>query len=107
MPGAQELELRDGQAVDPIEEILPWLRGFGYTRETLEMLMLPMAATGAEPLGSMGNDSPLAILSRNRKLVPEYFKQLFAQARASLVPCAARAVRACRAPGGLAALACR
>jgi glutamate synthase (NADH) len=79
MPGAQELELRDGCVVNPIEEILPWLRAFGYTRESLEMLMLPMAATGAEPLGSMGNDAPLAILSRYRKLVPEYFKQLFAQ----------------------------
>jgi hypothetical protein len=81
MPGSQELELRDGRAVNPIEEILPWLRAFGYTRESLELLMLPMAATGAEPLGSMGNDAPLAILSRQRKLVPEYFKQLFAQVR--------------------------
>ena len=36
---------------------------------------------GAEALGSMGNDAPLAVLSRNRKAVPEYFKQLFAQVR--------------------------
>ena len=81
MPGAKDVELREGEVVDPLAEILPWLRAFGYTREALEMLMLPMAASGAEPLGSMGNDSPLAILSRNRKLMPEYFKQLFAQAR--------------------------
>jgi glutamate synthase (NADH) len=81
MPGAKRLELRDGQPVDPMTEILPWLRSFGYTRETLEMLMVPMAESGAEPLGSMGNDSPLAILSRNHKLLPEYFKQLFAQVR--------------------------
>jgi glutamate synthase (NADH) len=84
MPGAKEVKMNmDGGVIDPIAEILPWLRAFGYTREALEMLMLPMAASGAEPLGSMGNDSPLAILSRNRKLVPEYFKQLFAQARAT------------------------
>lgn len=50
-----------------------------YTREGLEMLMVPMAKTGAEPLGSMGNDSALAALSDRPKLPFEYFKQLFAQ----------------------------
>jgi len=50
-----------------------------YTREALEMLMVPMAKTGAEPLGSMGNDSALAALSDRPKLPFEYFKQLFAQ----------------------------
>jgi glutamate synthase (NADPH/NADH) len=43
------------------------------------MLMLPMAATGAEALGSMGNDAPLAAMSNRPKLPFEYFKQLFAQ----------------------------
>ena len=81
MPGAKELVPRGGKFVDPVTEILPWLRAFGYTREALELLTLPMAASGAEPLGSMGNDAPLAVLSRTRKLVPEYFKQLFAQVR--------------------------
>ena len=51
----------------------------GYTMETLEMLMLPMARTGAEPLGSMGNDAPLACMSHRPKLTYEYFKQIFAQ----------------------------
>lgn len=54
------------------------LRAFGYTRETLEMLMLPMAKTGAEPLGSMGNDAALAVLSTRPKHTADYFKQLFA-----------------------------
>jgi len=47
--------------------------------ETLEMLMVPMARTGAEPLGSMGNDAPLACMSHRPKLTDEYFKQIFAQ----------------------------
>lgn len=47
--------------------------------ETLEMLMVPMARTGAEPLGSMGNDAPLACMSHRPKLIYEYFKQIFAQ----------------------------
>ena len=50
--------------------------------ETLELLMVPMARTGAEPLGSMGNDAPLAALSGRPRLSYEYFKQIFAQARA-------------------------
>ena len=49
--------------------------------ETLEVLMVPMARTGAEPLGSMGNDAPLAAMSARPKLSYEYFKQIFAQAR--------------------------
>jgi len=59
--------------------LLEPLKMFGYTREGLEMLMVPMAKTGAEPLGSMGNDSALAALSDRPKLPFEYFKQLFAQ----------------------------
>lgn len=46
------------------------------------MLMLPMAASGAEPLGSMGNDAALAAMSNRPKQPFEYFKQLFAQVRA-------------------------
>lgn len=52
-----------------------------YTREALELLMVPMAKSGAEPLGSMGNDAALAIMSRRPKQAFEYFKQLFAQVR--------------------------
>ena len=52
---------------------------FGYTVETLQMLMIPMLKTKKEALGSMGNDAPLACLSHMQPLVYEYFKQLFAQ----------------------------
>jgi glutamate synthase domain-containing protein 2/glutamate synthase domain-containing protein 1/glutamate synthase domain-containing protein 3 len=54
-------------------------RAFGYTQEDLRMLLEPMAATGAEPVGSMGNDTPLAVLSDRPQLLFNYFKQLFAQ----------------------------
>jgi glutamate synthase (NADH) len=52
---------------------------FGYTAETMEMLLLPMAIGGREALGSMGNDAPLAVLSEKPRLIFDYFKQLFAQ----------------------------
>ncbi|HEY0073320.1 MAG TPA: glutamate synthase large subunit, partial [Abditibacteriaceae bacterium] len=52
---------------------------FGYTFEELQMMIGPMAANGIEPVGSMGNDAPLAILSRKPQLLSSYFKQLFAQ----------------------------
>ena len=54
-------------------------RAFGYTLEDLHMLMEPMAVTGAEPVGSMGNDAPLAVLSDKPQMLFNYFKQLFAQ----------------------------
>jgi glutamate synthase (NADPH) large chain len=52
---------------------------FGYTEEELRVLLAPMARTGAEPLGSMGTDTPLAILSDRPRLAYDYFSQLFAQ----------------------------
>ena len=52
---------------------------FGYTQEDLKFLMAPMAAAGEEATGSMGNDSPLAVLSDKNKPLYNYFKQLFAQ----------------------------
>ncbi len=52
---------------------------FGYTLEDLRVLMEPMAVDGAEPVGSMGNDAPLAVLSDQTPLLFNYFKQLFAQ----------------------------
>lgn len=52
---------------------------FGYTAEDIDMILKPMAETGAEPVGSMGNDAALAILSNKPKLLYDYFKQLFAQ----------------------------
>ncbi|ORX42434.1 glutamate synthase [Hesseltinella vesiculosa] len=57
----------------------PRLRAFGYTLEQLNLLLLPLASTGKEPLGSMGNDTALACLAENPRLVYEYFRQLFAQ----------------------------
>jgi glutamate synthase (NADPH) large chain len=55
------------------------LRAFGYTREEIQMIVLPMAANGQEPVGSMGTDTPLAVLSSHPKPLFSYFKQLFAQ----------------------------
>jgi glutamate synthase (NADPH/NADH) large chain len=54
-------------------------RLFGYTTEELRMIIAPMATTGAEPVGSMGNDAPLAVLSNRPRLLFDYFTQLFAQ----------------------------
>ncbi len=54
-------------------------QAFGYTQEDIKFLMLPMALEGQEPVGSMGNDSPLAVLSDKNKPLYHYFKQLFAQ----------------------------
>ncbi len=52
---------------------------FGYTEEELRVLLTPMANTGAEPIGSMGTDTPLAVISQKPRLVFDYFSQLFAQ----------------------------
>jgi glutamate synthase domain-containing protein 2/glutamate synthase domain-containing protein 1/glutamate synthase domain-containing protein 3 len=52
---------------------------FGFTQEDLRVLIAPMASTGEEPIGSMGNDAALAVLSDRRPPLPSYFKQLFAQ----------------------------
>jgi glutamate synthase (NADPH) large chain len=52
---------------------------FGYTEEELRILLTPMAATGAEPLGSMGTDTPAAVLSQRARLLYDYFVELFAQ----------------------------
>ena len=52
---------------------------FGYTEEDLRIIIQPMAQLGKEPIGSMGNDSPIAVLSERPQLIYNYFKQLFAQ----------------------------
>jgi len=54
-------------------------QAFGYSQEDLKFLMAPMAANGEEAVGSMGNDTPLAVLSDKNKPLYNYFKQLFAQ----------------------------
>jgi glutamate synthase (NADPH) large chain len=56
-----------------------WQRIFGYTSEELRLLLAPMARTGAEPIGSMGTDTPVAVLSDRPRLIFDYFTQLFAQ----------------------------
>ncbi|MFI7624761.1 glutamate synthase large subunit [Microbispora rosea] len=52
---------------------------FGYTQEELRVILTPMARNGAEPIGSMGTDSPVAVLSEKPRLLFDYFSQLFAQ----------------------------
>jgi glutamate synthase (NADPH/NADH) large chain len=54
-------------------------QAFAYTQEDLKFILTPMATNGEEPVGSMGNDSPLAVLSGKNKTLYQYFKQLFAQ----------------------------
>ena len=61
------------------EETNRRLNMFGYSTETLDMLLYPMGAGGKEALGSMGNDAALAVMSDKPRLVFDYFKQLFAQ----------------------------
>ena len=61
------------------DSLLDRQQAFGYTQEDLKFLIAPMAANGEEALGSMGNDSPLAVLSDKNKPLYNYFKQLFAQ----------------------------
>jgi glutamate synthase domain-containing protein 2/glutamate synthase domain-containing protein 1/glutamate synthase domain-containing protein 3 len=60
-------------------DLTPQHRLFGYTREDIRLLLDGMAVKGAEPIGSMGNDQPLAVLSEKPQLLYWYFKQLFAQ----------------------------
>jgi len=54
-------------------------RAFGYTREELRMVLTPMSTNGEEPIGSMGNDTPMAVLSERPQLLSAYFRQQFAQ----------------------------
>ena len=60
-------------------QVLRQQRQFGYTSEELKLLLAPMARTGGEAIGSMGTDTPIAVLSRRPRLLFDYFSQLFAQ----------------------------
>src|SRR5688572_22044550 len=64
---------------EPRESVLDRQQAFAYTQEDLKFMLVPMASNGEEPVGSMGNDSPLAVLSSKNKTLYHYFKQLFAQ----------------------------
>ncbi|WP_333794326.1 glutamate synthase large subunit [Hyphomicrobium sp.] len=59
--------------------LLDLQQAFGYTQESLKLLMAPMGARGEEPIGAMGNDAPISALSNKSKLLHTYFKQNFAQ----------------------------
>jgi glutamate synthase (NADPH/NADH) large chain len=61
------------------ETLLPRMQAFGYTLETMQFMLLPMINAQQDPIGSMGNDSALACLSDQPRLIYDYFKQLFAQ----------------------------
>jgi glutamate synthase (NADPH/NADH) large chain len=63
---------------DP-SQLLDHQQAFGYTQEDLQFFLEPMAVAGEDPVGSMGTDTPIAVLSRRAKLLYEYFKQNFAQ----------------------------
>ena len=72
----------ESQKAQPERSAVPLLdrqQAFGYTQEDLKFILAPMAGNGEEPIGSMGNDSPLAVLSAKNKNLYQYFKQLFAQ----------------------------
>ncbi len=74
-------EPRSAPAADGVGQFDPLAQqqAFGYTIEELKMILAPMAANGQEPVGSMGTDTPLAVLSDMAPLLFNYFKQLFAQ----------------------------
>ena len=61
------------------ETLFPRMQAFGYTTETLQFMLLPLIRQKRDPVGSMGNDSALACLSNNSRMLYDYFKQLFAQ----------------------------
>ncbi|MGL4255853.1 MAG: glutamate synthase large subunit, partial [Microbacterium sp.] len=65
--------------VHPIASITRRQRTFGYTEEEVKILLTPMGQTGAEPLGAMGSDTPVAVLSERPRLLFDYFTQQFAQ----------------------------
>lgn len=73
-------ELKSGRKVShSVENYDSMLRIFGYSKEDVERLIVPMCTTDAEPINSMGNDTPLAVLSDKPQLLYNYFRQQFAQ----------------------------
>lgn len=61
------------------EQVYKYQKAFGFTTEDIETIIMPMALTGKEPVGSMGSDIPLAVLSNQPQHLSSYFRQLFAQ----------------------------
>ncbi len=60
-------------------ELIPKMKSFGYTQETMQFMLKPMVTELRDPLGSMGNDAALAIMSKKPRMIYDYFKQRFAQ----------------------------
>lgn len=73
LPQPDLIQKKNGQNIHTL------LKAFGYTREDMKFILKPMAGEGKEPVGSMGNDTPHAVLSKTPQLLYNYFKQLFAQ----------------------------
>jgi len=79
----QRLELSDlaqvpGKALNHVT-LTPRMQAFGYTQETMQFMLLPMIKELRDPLGSMGNDAALAVMSDKPRMLYDYFKQRFAQ----------------------------
>lgn len=74
-----DLPADDGLEAPMLEDIISQQKAFGYTHEDIHKMILPMAIDGLDPVGSMGMDSPLAVLSDKPQMLYHYFKQLFAQ----------------------------
>ena len=74
-----ELDLsKESHGFDPAT-LLPRMQAFGYTIETMQFMLIPLVQQLRDPVGSMGNDSSLAVLSDQPRVIYDYFKQLFAQ----------------------------
>jgi glutamate synthase (NADPH/NADH) large chain len=74
-------DIHSGRSVrhDLGDSLMPLLQTFGYSREDIHDILIPMTTGGKEPTGSMGNDIPLAVLSKKPQRLFNYFRQLFAQ----------------------------
>jgi glutamate synthase (NADPH/NADH) large chain len=75
----REIEVQKRRPSDLGDDFDTYLKTFGYNKEDFEHLIAPMAKTGSEPIGSMGNDTPVAALSEKPQRLFSYFRQLFAQ----------------------------
>ncbi|QJR13144.1 Ferredoxin-dependent glutamate synthase 1 [Usitatibacter rugosus] len=75
----EDLPTPDSIPTPDTDKLLDRQQAFGYTQEDLKMLMTPMAVAGEEPIGSMGDDTPLAVLSNRAKPLYAFFRQQFAQ----------------------------
>ena len=75
----EQIEVKERKPSTLGEALPTYLKSFGYSKEDLEVLLKPMAEQGKEPILSMGNDAPMAVLSRRPQRLFNYFRQLFAQ----------------------------